>query len=218
MLIRVKGGARRVRDVCESGVKWLFLREDCACVERGVGSVRKGLEVGRAAVTIAAMSAGVLVVSILLAVALIQAVVWTLVVRSMRRNFAAQKAALEAELAKNPDEHVLRGPVRARIRRGHVDTRCMLVLTDQRLFATCAPPSSFLLSELNTVKSNTWFHGEYRGGLEWMIITTVNDDEIGFVCLDGDSGWPNAVREAIPQRNSLALGINMLASNASSHE
>ncbi|HEX3777782.1 MAG TPA: hypothetical protein VHV51_25115 [Polyangiaceae bacterium] len=148
---------------------------------------------------------GPIVLSVVLGVAAVQGVMWTLVNRRTRQRLSDQQNGLAAELAKDPNERLLRGPTRARIRRGHVDTHCTLALTDQRLLFFSRAHEQILLTEISTVGSNVWFRGEFRGGYEWLIITTQNGDEVGFISIDGDGGWPNAVREAMPQRNSVSL-------------
>jgi len=144
-----------------------------------------------------------LVALILLGVVLVQAVIWLPVLINRRRAVAEASAALLAEIASaQSGEAVIRGPARARVRRGHDEMRGALLLTDARLLFAGGGRMEIALTDISLVKSSTWFNGAARAGFEWLILSTESQGDVGFLILDADPKWPNAVREALPQRNS----------------
>jgi hypothetical protein len=139
----------------------------------------------------------VIVVLVLGLVIGINLAVWIPIVAFRRRRVAVHMGTLQAEIASNSGEQILRGPSSARYRRGHVSSRGVLVLTNQRLLFVGLKRLDIPLLTITALHMNTSFKGEYRSGAQWLIMSTsTTPDEIAFMPYVSNSEWLVATEQA----------------------
>ena len=133
---------------------------------------------------------------LLVGIALMQALVWIPILLVTRRRRAAATAALHTEL-QQAGEHVVRGPTQALKRQGRTSRTGVLVLTKRRLLFLGGGRTEIPVGEIQSVRADKWFNGNYRNGVPWMILTTERTGEVGFMTGDGRDGWTDVVRGAM---------------------
>ena len=73
----------------------------------------------------------------------------------------------------------------------------VLVLTKRRLLFLGGGRTEIPVGEIQSVRADKWFNGNYRNGVPWMILTTERTGEVGFMTGDGRDGWTDVVRGAM---------------------
>jgi hypothetical protein len=131
---------------------------------------------------------------VLLIIALGNAVVWGLFFWQRRRLITKTRVAVEQSgeawviLPENSYYQGFRGPV-------SVKTMGAMGLTDSKLIFI--PPlgrnMEYALKDVVEVSENTWFHGNYRNGSEFLILKLADGNEVGFQVRDIER-WTREIR------------------------
>jgi hypothetical protein len=134
----------------------------------------------------------VLVLGILLAIGLIQALVWIPIVRRWRRGREAWTTELHAEMLAS-GEHIVRGPERASYRGGsgtfsNVRGIGDLILTDRRVLFRKASGGvvEFERSAITTARRANGFRGSRVAGRP-VLVVQLGGAEVGFIVTDLDA-------------------------------
>lgn|GEM_PF-1369518 len=138
------------------------------------------------------------IVLLVAAIGFINGLVWTLFFWYRGRRMANTRAAVErsGQTWVMPPENSYYQGSRGR---ASVSTMGAMGMTDTDLIFI--PPlgrnAVYPLKDVVDISSNTWFHGNYRNGREFMILKLADGREVGFQ-VRGIQRWTEEIRSRMP--------------------